>query len=145
MISSSIFFRADLLALGQSPDFRGASEDLPLPECKAQWQQNTGVGGCAGLTCNWYIYMTWHIWQINTLIKDVTTLGASNCDCLGASRAGLNLFVYMLGKLKHALTKINYFMGEYIYIWVGSRWWACVVTWFCSQMIAKPGKKTGPP
>ena len=30
-------------------------------------------------------------------------------------------------------------------IWVRSQRCACLVTWFCYQMIAKPGNKTGPP
>ena len=30
-------------------------------------------------------------------------------------------------------------------IWVMSRRWVCLVTWFCYQMVAKPGNKTGPP
>ena len=29
-----------------------------------------------------------------------------------------------------------------IYIWVRSRNWGCLVTWFCYQLIAKPGNKT---
>ena len=33
----------------------------------------------------------------------------------------------------------------YIYIWVRSRRWACLVTWFCNHLIAKPGNKTGEP
>ena len=31
-----------------------------------------------------------------------------------------------------------------ICIWVGSRNWDCLVTWFCYQLIAKPGNKTAP-
>ena len=31
------------------------------------------------------------------------------------------------------------------YIWVRSRRWGCLVTWFCYQMIAKPGNKTAAP
>ena len=36
---------------------------------------------------------------------------------------------------------------EYVlqYIWVRSRRCACLITWFCYQMIAKPGNKTGTP
>ena len=30
-------------------------------------------------------------------------------------------------------------------IWVRSRRWGCLVTWFCYQMIAKPGNRTSPP
>ena len=30
----------------------------------------------------------------------------------------------------------------FIYIWVRSRRYACLVTWFCYQMIAKPGNKS---
>ena len=30
-------------------------------------------------------------------------------------------------------------------IWVWSRRWACLVTWFCYRLIAKPGNKTGAP
>ena len=29
-------------------------------------------------------------------------------------------------------------------IWVRSRNWGCLVTWFCYQLIAKPGNKTAP-
>ena len=29
--------------------------------------------------------------------------------------------------------------------WVRSRRWACLVTWFCYHLIAKPGKRTGTP
>ena len=30
-------------------------------------------------------------------------------------------------------------------IWVKSRRWGCLVTWFCYQLIAKPGNRTGAP
>ena len=30
-------------------------------------------------------------------------------------------------------------------IWVRSRRWGCLVTWFCYQLIAKPGNKTAAP
>ena len=30
-------------------------------------------------------------------------------------------------------------------LWVRSRRWACLVTWFCYHLIAKPGDKTGKP
>ena len=33
----------------------------------------------------------------------------------------------------------------WITIWVRSRKCACIFTWFCYQMTAKPGNKTGPP
>ena len=35
--------------------------------------------------------------------------------------------------------------GSYIIIWVRSRRCSCLVTWFCYQLIAKPGNKTAAP
>ena len=32
--------------------------------------------------------------------------------------------------------------GRVMHIWVRSRNWGCLVTWFCYQLIAKPGNKT---
>ena len=38
---------------------------------------------------------------------------------------------------------IHIYIYIYIYIWVRSRNCGCLVTWFCYQLIAKPGNKTG--
>ena len=46
------------------------------------------------------------------------------------------------GHLRHVSLTVQVFNIEPLVIWVRSRNCGCLVTWFCYQLIAKPGNKT---
>ena len=46
---------------------------------------------------------------------------------------------------KGEITTTKRYFNVILMIWVRSGRWACLVTWFCYQRIAKPGNKTVPP
>ena len=48
--------------------------------------------------------------------------------------------IYSYPTLMH--TSVFHVKGHYRFIWVRSRNCGCLVTWFCYQLIAKPGNKT---
>ena len=71
-----------------------------------------------------------------------------HCPCCRWS-AKLKLDISL--KKKKEITAVNIFVSrekqrtatlEHMYIWVRSRNCGCLVTWFCYQLIAKPGNKT---
>ena len=54
-----------------------------------------------------------------------------------------SLGLHMLRHQHAMLFKLEY-ICPCTYIWVRPRNWDCLVTWFCYQLIAKPGNKTAP-
>ena len=55
------------------------------------------------------------------------------------------IFVSFLLCIYWADTFVYLYVCIYLYIWVGSRRWGCLVTWFCYHLITKPGNKTVAP
>ena len=52
------------------------------------------------------------------------------------------IFTVMQKQVMHAVMNMNYHMKHECTIWVRSWNCGCLVTWFCYQLIAKPGNKT---
>ena len=55
------------------------------------------------------------------------------------------IFNHMQTQFYRYIISYKYFIYIYICIWVRSQRRACLVTWFCYHMRAKPGNKTVPP
>ena len=60
----------------------------------------------------------------------------------GISYTGKMTYLYWIRALQIASQWFSSCWVMYIYIWVRSRNCGCLVTWFCYQLIAKPGNKT---
>ena len=66
---------------------------------------------------------------------------------LTSIRIPIIMVIKIRGSLNHLIFK-HFVMGillsgkMFLYIWMRSRNWGCLVPWFCYQLIAKPGNKT---
>ena len=97
------------------------------PSALQQHSRRGGAEFCVWMDCDWK-----YIWRTNLLTVLV-----------------VNLHIFSSAFFRHSRYWIIFHRSDGILqngLWSSEIWrCACLVTWFCYQMIAKPGNKTGPP
>ena len=97
----------------------------------------SGPGSCDN--GSWLSYAEWHhnkSWLYIHMYMCIVILYTAANKCY-LYKIKFAYFSYLSLSAYVACFKFN--------MWVGSLRWGCLVTWFCYQLIAKPGNKTAAP
>ena len=110
------------------------------------WQSSMTLSlGCNELHKNLDIYRTSHIMKTKHCYNDNFII-TSCCDDNLWCHHWLKCCIHCYCKISiNCSFLIALFFTNAKLIWVRSRRWGCLVTWFCYHLIAKPGNKTAAP
>ena len=123
--------------------------------CYAQWNQAnkpiviilsqkpvSGSNESIGLMFLYHVVTIWnclqlsHAWELGLYM-----IWGYKETCRGLYCGGWTTIIKLFHGMFDRIIKIM----KWNFIWVRSRRWACLVTWFCYHLIAKAGNKTGAP